>query len=816
LAAPKRKRSLPLFTPEYQLGLSIFTRNVFRELFGRFKPPFVVVFDNYQEVPLNSTLHEVTRDAVGEVPEGGRLIFISRSEAPAAFAPVQVKQAMEILPWEEVKFTRSEINELVKSITARRSSAGVVDHLHEATDGWAAGLVLLLERLQKDGEMTIESSGKSSQVLFDYFAGEIFKRTTPEAREILLHTSFLSVVTAKMAQDLTRNPAAGDVLGNLHKENYFTNKRSGVEATYEFHPLFRDFLLTEAHRTYSREQRKQISVRAGNLAHAAGRIEEAAELYRDAEDWEELTKLICEHAPLFLSQGRIKVVEEWIGVMPRTIVDQKSWLLYWRGVSLNGWRHHESEQSLRKAFTLFEQQGNAAGALLSLSMLMMAYQGEGRTLAMEPYVEPIERVLARTQVFPSVEVEMRVAQAMLAICVYRRPNHPDGDYWAERAFELVKSHSDPGYGAINHYNRVLYYWQLGDLSRASIVVEEMKAFMRRSDIPPAIALLAGMSVSLYDVERAEPSCRQKVSEILQMAGEAGIFFAARYVVLYYGIIAALGDGDLKTARPWISEMEQGLPYLGPGYRSWYLMAAIRLALLENEVDRAASYQPEMLQVSLAAGWHFNDALAYILSAIVLHARHAETEARQHLARAFEIAEMMRSPYVEFMARNIEAHIGFDIGEDEKALASLRTAMELSRKGGFLGPFLWQPNIMAKLCVKALEYGIEVDYVKTLIRKRHLVPEEAPVAIEDWPWPVKIYALGQFLVMKDDQPLSFSHKVQKKPLALLKAIIAFGGKNVREDLLLDALWPDSDGDTAGFALTSAIHRLRKLLGHEQAI
>jgi two-component SAPR family response regulator len=59
-------------------------------------------------------------------------------------------------------------------------------------------------------------------------------------------------------------------------------------------------------------------------------------------------------------------------------------------------------------------------------------------------------------------------------------------------------------------------------------------------------------------------------------------------------------------------------------------------------------------------------------------------------------------------------------------------------------------------------------------------------------------------------------VQRKPLALLKAIIAFGGRGVREESLIDTLWPDIDGDAAHFALTSAIHRLRRLLVREEAI
>jgi two-component SAPR family response regulator len=35
-------------------------------------------------------------------------------------------------------------------------------------------------------------------------------------------------------------------------------------------------------------------------------------------------------------------------------------------------------------------------------------------------------------------------------------------------------------------------------------------------------------------------------------------------------------------------------------------------------------------------------------------------------------------------------------------------------------------------------------------------------------------------------------------------------------LIDTLWPEGDGDAARFALTSAIHRLRRLLGREEAI
>ncbi len=52
---------------------------------------------------------------------------------------------------------------------------------------------------------------------------------------------------------------------------------------------------------------------------------------------------------------------------------------------------------------------------------------------------------------------------------------------------------------------------------------------------------------------------------------------------------------------------------------------------------------------------------------------------------------------------------------------------------------------------------------------------------------------------------------RKPLELLQALIAFGGTEVSAGALIDALWPDSEGDAAYHALESALYRLRQLLG-----
>jgi len=79
--------------------------------------------------------------------------------------------------------------------------------------------------------------------------------------------------------------------------------------------------------------------------------------------------------------------------------------------------------------------------------------------------------------------------------------------------------------------------------------------------------------------------------------------------------------------------------------------------------------------------------------------------------------------------------------------------------------------------------------------------------------VRVFALGRFAVEVDGQPLRFGTKTQKRPLALLKLLVAMGAGTVRIEKLADSLWPDSDGDQAYSAFTSALSRLRKLIGRD---
>src|SRR5262249_25260555 len=143
-AAPRTRRPLPLLKPEYWPDLSRFSRRYFRDLYARVRSPFVLVLDNYQEVPDASPLHDVIRDGVTELPRGGRLSVSSRGEPPPSLARLRAAGAMGSVGWRDLRLTAGESRALSRLRRATLSGPALA-RLQTRTDGWAAGITLMLD-----------------------------------------------------------------------------------------------------------------------------------------------------------------------------------------------------------------------------------------------------------------------------------------------------------------------------------------------------------------------------------------------------------------------------------------------------------------------------------------------------------------------------------------------------------------------------------------------------------------------------------------------------------------------------------------------
>jgi len=88
---------------------------------------------------------------------------------------------------------------------------------------------------------------------------------------------------------------------------------------------------------------------------------------------------------------------------------------------------------------------------------------------------------------------------------------------------------------------------------------------------------------------------------------------------------------------------------------------------------------------------------------------------------------------------------------------------------------------------------------------------APVGNAERPSPtVALFCLGKFRVEVDGRLVDT--RTGSKSLAVLKYLAGRGSRPTPRDLLLEALWPDTDPEAAGNRLRVAVHGLRRHLPH----
>lgn len=816
-AAPRKRRRLPLLTPEYMQGIPGFSRHFFDRLFTRLSPSPTLAFDNYHAIAPKSPLHEAIAAGLPLLPDGGTVLIASRSDPHPAFAGLRADGRMELLGWEDLRLTLSECREIVRLRSRRGQSAEAIRHLHEATDGWAAGLALMLARARSRDVEPQRLTARPPEEVFDYFGNEVFARMGRAVRKFLVKTAFLPSMTARTAQSLTGQRRAPELLSYLSGKNYFLERHSHPEPVYQYHPLYRGFLLSRAREILGETDALALKQRAAALLEDSGQVEDAAELFCDAGDHESLVRLILAHAPSLLAQGRNRTLDGWLQFLPERTVRSNPWLLLWLGACRMPYDPAGSRSHLESSFELFWNGEDPEGTFLSWSLTMDSlcmflndFNG------MDEWIDVFARITERYPSFPSPDIEARSVVSLLGGLYMRRVDHPDIEVWVGRALSILPKCGDIHVRLQGSLYLFLYFLWTGNFPKAQVMVESIRQPASGSASYPQIRILFHLFEARLHcgVARFDHSLRS-VAKGLELARSSGIH-VWDFHLIGEGAAASLGKGDLDCASEYLRQMSpylDGDQLLSKGY--FHYLSSWRAAL-EGEFPLALSFAETAIALADEYGAPCGVALSHAYAArLRTETGHVE-RAEKHLERAFAIAKGMWNPLLAYQCRLVASDIAFARGEDESGLASLAEALAIGRDRGYFHYENWLSSFMIRLCVRALREGIEVPYVQELVRRRKLVPASPPLDVEAWPWPVRIYTLGRFEIFRDGKPLAFSRKVQKRPLSLLKAVIAFGGEAVREEQLADTVWPEAEGDMAYQSMSVALRRLRQLLGHEEAV
>ncbi len=803
------RQPMPLLTPEYLPDIEGFARRFFRELISRIGESSFVVFDNYQEVAASSVLHKAVACSLSEIPAAARVVVLSRAEPPPEYARHIANTLIAQLGWEELRLTLDETRLLA---SARQTvSPEVLQTLHEQSNGWAAGLILMLERLRQSGAIDPVAQPESLETVFNYFAGEVFEQLSTDTRNFLIRTSVLPRITANLATALTGSPDAAKVLADLHKQQLFIDRREGDTLSYQYHALFRLFLQAKAKELSTTADWNALVIASAEALTAGGQPEEAVPLFIAGQSWEAAIRSIVTQAQGLLTLGRWQTVQQWIDSLPEAIRNATPWLRFWLGMCRLHADPASARLDLEPAYALFQRADDPLGQVLAATAINEAHMLEWVDYRrLDSWIASVEALLRRGDLtLPSLNTELAVRASLFTAVLLRQTYREDIPHLARNLADMLCHDLDPNYQLLAARGLFIYGAYSGDF----MLIDEVAGNTESAFCAPGASALnrvwyaARLGFALRYFKNSRDQARAWFLTAREIGREHGLRFVEAPIAIFSGWAEEVFGETADLQR----EFAIADACRNPGSRfesAFHQMGIAFLLARQNDLRGAVAHMSETLSFHERCGYTLGRLAAYFgLTAARLRIGDfaGAGDALEDILKVF-FPSRSRSYAEDFFG----AGIALGLGNEDRAKDQLRRAMALGAKYGLEHLFaehLVRP-VTAVLCAHALKHGIEPDYVKRIIHAQRLAPPSAE--IENWPWPVRIRALGGFALELADRPITFSGKTPKKPLELLKALATSGKTQVDIAWLGEHLWPHAQEHAVRDAVNVTLSRMRKLL------
>ena len=815
-----RSAKLPIFRGRGVERLDVFSRTFFRAFFDVVPAGTTLVLDD-AHAAAGTDFDTLLAAVVREAPADVALLIASRKDPDGALVEDVARGALRIVDSSALAFTADEATRLF----ARSVDATTARELQARTNGWAAGMLLLAHA----GTQAVKLHSDARDRVLSYFDRAVLANLDNGELRILAAASLLPEIDIEALRELGVDEGAETLLERLRASHAFVARLERQPRSWRLHDLLRDAL---GHRFASigdSAWRDDVRKAAALVAARRGLVREAVQLHVDVGDMAAATAVADRLARQLVKDERLAELDAITAMLGTTVVRQSVSLQIALGES--AWHRNDAQRavaSFEQAMMLLgEDVRSAAGLVVAASALGAILEGWQDFAGSKPWAERLAHQLAaRTQIVDPNE-RLRVD----AVCVRAANMLGDAELGDEReriarildalrdgATELRPDEALAAAGVLLETAG----YRLNDEILFRDAVHASVPWLRKASASPmsiagwltAFALLGRRwPVAGARLPAATPTeCLELAARMAAECGGQSIAFSAALFL----VNQAVADNNREAARKRLDALHEIADPGHPTQTVNVLAAEAAVLALSGDWSRAQTVNAQALDLAQRHDFALSDRWTLVIfrerieigSGDAVRARkRLLDESERHPRRSLYREMSLILADVASAAQSLKSN-----GEIPPELT--RRIVERAREHAWPGFATLLAPIAARLCSDALRMGIEVEFVRHVIRERH-VP--APDACEPaWPWPIRIHALGGLRVDANDVPIHFGPKAPRKPLDLLKLLVARGPGAIDMATVFDALWPDAEGAEARGAFDMAVLRLRKLLGRDDAL
>jgi DNA-binding CsgD family transcriptional regulator len=434
--------------------------------------------------------------------------------------------------------------------------------------------------------------------------------------------------------------------------------------------------------------------------------------------WTALIEIIFSRAEKLVQQGRSQTLFQWLDALPSQVWEKSPWLCYWRGTCLLATNPPQALQEITRAFELFEDEGDAAGSMLTWGMVVNAIViAWDDYVVLDQWIERFDRLLARYRDYPSKAIESLMVQGICKSLAWRYPERRDLPIWAERLHQLVTGSNDSDFRLLAGSNLVLYHLVSGSVATAKSLVEVLNSDLYSATVSPLkklVWLVTRASLEWLLLDR--DGCLATIEAGRSLIESSGVHVLD--LRLYgQGITLGLTTGDLSLVRRLFAELPANPINTAMDHAHHALLQA-DLSLLEGDTAKAVALAETADQRAIDSGNTVVRGMCLCVFTMALYQDGQFERAANVLEKGLALTQGM-----SFFRSCLLLQAAFYALEKEQgvesALPLLREGFGLAAHHGYFNFLPWRDEIMSKLCQEALAAEIEVEYVARLTERHKL-------------------------------------------------------------------------------------------------
>ncbi len=788
-----------------QSYLELICGTFINELFATVTDDLYLILEDYHAIYPAELIDKIVLYLIDHIPPNIHFIITSRITLPFSISHLRGRDEICELGSHDLRFTRDEIHDLfvhVHNITLKNTELEWID---THSEGWPISLRLMLQTTDYDDARNptqyfrkiLGSYYQSQSNLFNYFAQEIYNQESRDIKRFLLDCSIFEWLSPELINRVTNRSNSEVVLDELTNRNAFLLRIHSVG--YRFHHLFRDFL---RRKITDLQREKKLCLKAGEYFESNHNYEEAIKYYLRASAFVRVSVILERYGSVLIARGRSSIICTYIEKIPVAERRKRPLLLmnYVQALMLSG-RGEEARANcllvvkmLSRKTKMRRQYGDAMYRLGGIYLNEGNFRTAIKWFKKAFGISPASSYLLRSSILNSI------GSVFTAL---------GGRY----SFEAIKYFKDSAKIAQRHNLRaleasILNNWamvefQNGDLLAAYSKLSRMVNILKENFSPGCGAGFynaANVSLSLGNLKEAQQSL------------ESGLKISSNYNDLWS--LARIWEGFALLSRT-NGDLEKAEQFINKAYEIYEKLGMIRLIISSlNEKSRIYLDQNKIsdAEVILSKAWVLKDN-RFDLESIPLYLTEARLKIKQNkyqdaencLNQAIEFAGKFKHPIYEFML-NIElSNVCHHQNNNDRALATLCLAVDLSQKHGFDYLFAQELKNNSWMLLMLKNEAVKQRYILGLIKKFSIA----------FHWvELKMYGIPRISI--DGIEITESVWPTKKAKKLLFYMLLNRHRKVSQDNLVETLWHDSSRTSGRNSLRKAVQHIRAILSKNHSL